>query len=181
MSDWMSWTPAGFQELLEDLLHEKAPDGRLQPLLVLGDDDRGTLQPFQEHLFQDSHQHFARNILPKLIADFGARGAALICSLWATNFAPDDLSTSYAYRLHVANGGTLSNWPGRIEAVSAIVAERQRPTWAILGLLERHQDAAPTISKWEVETVARRGTIARALEEGLARGQVIPLRRRAAG
>lgn len=166
----LQWTPAGLQELIEDLLRILEPHGRLRPYLFLADDERETAVPLDELLFKNGNQRFIRNTLPHLARDFGPDGAtraAFVCSSWATDFAPDDLAASHSYRLHLANGGTLSTWPGRVEALSAIVVERGKPSWALIGLLERHEDTHPTISSWETSEVERSGPIVVALERGV--------------
>ena len=70
---------------------------------------------------------------------------------------------------------TLSTWPGRAEAVVMYVVECATPSWAIVGLVERHRDQPPTISEWDVSDVAQGGPIVAALEQGVRGAQVIPI------
>lgn len=171
----LQWTPEGLQELIEDLLLILEPNGRLRPYLFLAANDRETAVPLDELLFKNGNQRFIRNTLPLLVGDFGATRAAFVSTSWTVAFSPDDLKASYSYRLHVANGGTLSTWPGRAEAVVMYVVEAGTPSWAIVGLVERHHGHPPTISEWDVSDVAQGGPIVTALEQGVRGAQVIPI------
>jgi hypothetical protein len=165
----LQWTENGLKELVEDLLELQPADGQLQPLLLLAaEDNRQTVVPLEAILF--TRPRFVTATLPQLVRDFGPSGAtraAFVSSQWTVAFDPGDLKASHAYRLHRANGGTLSTWPGREEAVVMYVVEQGAPSWAIVGLVERHPDGAPRIREWDVSDVAERGPIVAALEKGV--------------
>lgn len=163
------WTPEALKALIEEDLAQLAPDDDLTANLWLESPATGrTLCVIDGPYFHpENKRRFLREQLPRMIKSQQPTRAALITAAWMTGKM--SRLEEAAFNVHVARGGRIADWPGRVDAVAATIVEQDGPTWLLMGRVARHPNSHPTISHWAECSEGISGEIVKALRAGVRR------------